>query len=244
MMTQAMPLQPLDSESSGHGRAAPHISRCTAAISRFIERLALPHQPSIDPTTVYALINMVQGRVLEYLAERICRTYDVYDKDAAEKISVQLSSIFSDEFFALFRMKIDRMPNLVLHIARRIIAKECELGENGCCNTRHVDRMYSAIFRKYFEYRHLGALLGIMSADARIQRTIVQSLASQKVRDETLREDIEHMLREDRDGVVPAMMLGYLREGHISALALAMRAPEWQAQVLEQGVRLAHLRGE
>ena len=29
-----------------------------------------------------------------------------------------------------------------------------------------------------------------------------------------------------------------------SALAQAMRSPEWQARVLEQGARLAHLRGE
>ncbi|MBI3993379.1 MAG: hypothetical protein HY342_08895 [Candidatus Lambdaproteobacteria bacterium] len=239
-----MPLQPLDSASSSPGRHAIHISRCTAAISRFIDRLALPSQSNIDPTAVYALINMVQGRVLEYLAERICRGYDVYDKDAAEKISVQLSSIFSDEFFALFRLKIDRTPNLVLHIAQRIIAKECAVGETGCCNVVYVDRMYSAIFRKYFEYRHLGALLGIMAADARIQRTIVQTLASQKVRDETLREDIDLMLRNDSAGVVPGMMLSYLREGRIGALAQAMRSPEWQARVLEQGARLAHLRGE
>lgn len=216
-------------------------SRCTRAIARFVHRLPVEEE-DIDPMVTYALINLVQGRVLEYLAERIARLYRISDAATHERIERQLLSIFSEEFFALFRARVEDTPALVLHIARRIIEKECESAECPCSQTS-VDRMYSAIFRKYFKYRHLGALLNIVASDARIQRTIIHRLVALHARRPGDAERVDTQLAEDAEGVVPALMLPYFRQDRAQELFRELGTEDWHQRRQMLTERMACLRG-
>jgi len=216
-------------------------SRCTRAIARFVHRLPAEEE-AIDPMVAYALINLVQGRVLEYLAERIARLYRISDAATHARIERQLLSIFSEEFFALFRTRVEDTPTLVLHIARRIIEKECESADCPCSQTS-VDRMYSAIFRKYFKYRHLGALLNIVAGDARIQRTIIHRLVEIHARRPGDCERVDAQLADDAEGVVPALMLPYFRQGRAQELFRDLESDDWRQRRQRLTERIACLRG-
>ena len=216
-------------------------SRCTRAIARFVQRLPQDEE-DIDPMVAYALINLVQGRVLEYLAERIARLYRISDAGTHTRIERQLLSIFSEEFFALFRARVEDSPTLVLHIARRIIEKECESVD--CpCSQASVDRMYSAIFRKYFKYRHLGALLNIVAGDARIQRTIIHRLVEQHSCRAADAERVDAQLADDPEGIVPALMLPYFRQDRAQELFRDLESDDWRQRRRLLTERIACLRG-
>ena len=73
------------------------------------------------------LINMLQGRKLEHIKERVSSYYKI-EKDALnEEFSVWLIEVFA-EIFGLFRNKFEEMPWLVNEIARLIVEAETRNG--------------------------------------------------------------------------------------------------------------------
>lgn len=225
-------------------RSSTAASRCTRVMAGFVGRLPADEEAHVDPQMAFALVNLVQGRVLEYLAERIARLYNVSDASACVRIERQLISIFSEEFFALFRAKVDETPALALQIARRIIGKECVSGAGSPDFQASIDRMYSAIFRKYLKYRHLGALLNIVAGDVRIQRTIIRSLLPEAVPDPDDAARLEKLLADDPEGVCPPLMIPYFHEGRVADLLRDLDSPEWQSRRERLAGQMAHLRGE
>ncbi|HKI98775.1 MAG TPA: hypothetical protein VKB51_09905 [bacterium] len=222
-------------------------SRYTVAMAKCLVSLRPGAELSPTRPIVQALINLVQGRMLEYLADRICREYDIQDPVLRQRIVTVLLGIFSDEFFALFRSTIEFQPNLVVQIARRIIRKEGnpEPAQKYPSPTRQpADRLYPALFRKYFEYRNLGTLLELVESDAQIQRIILRNVLDKHLSDAPIRKRILQILEEDRDDVAPSLFMGYLKGNDVSTLAEKVHSGAWEPEMADLREHMAHLRGD
>ena len=120
------------------------------------------------------LINMLQGRMLEHIKERVSNYYKI-EKDAlSEEFSVCLIEVFA-EIFALLRNKFEEMPSLVNDIAKRIVEAE---KRNGSKTERSINQLYLSIFCKYFEYKNIEKIISTLQTDPRIQRTIISAIPS------------------------------------------------------------------
>lgn len=241
----------MDTEPASPKPPPPAISRYTVAMARCLGSARPTEADPTDRLIVQTLINLVQGRMLEYLADRICREYDIRDTLSRQRIVTALMGIFSDEFFALFRAKIEFQPHLVVSIARRIIRKEADPAHphrstpKAPSPTRQpADRFYPALFRKYFEYRDLGTLLELLESDAEIQKIILRHVVGQRLEDGAVRQRVLQALEEDRQGVAPGLFMGYLAGDDVTVLVEKVRSGAWQPELAALQQRMAHLRGE
>lgn len=221
-------------------------SRYTLAMAKCLARNA-PEAPSqMERAVVHALVNLVQGRMLEYLADRICREFEIGDVQAQMRMVTVLMGIFSDEFFALFRTKIEADPELVIHIARRIIRKEGrpEKPHHDYPMRTPSDRLYPAIFRKYFEYRHLDLLLEMIESDAEIQRIILACLLERLAGDDENCRVLLDLADSDPEGTTSNLFMGYIRKNNVETLLENVRSGRWKADLKILKRKMAHLRGE
>ena len=120
------------------------------------------------------LINMLQGRMLEHIKERVSSYYKIEQDALNEEFSVCLIEVFA-EIFGLFRNKFEEMPWLVNEIARRIVEAE---KRNGSKTERSINQLFLSIFCKYFEYKNIEKIIATLQSDPRIQRAIISANSS------------------------------------------------------------------
>jgi hypothetical protein len=208
------------------------ISPYSQAMARCLSLMEEAGGEATDTCNVHHLTNLVQGRMLEFLADEICRERGIAEPDSRSQIVTALLGIFSDEFFALFRAKLEKRPDLAVLIARRIIRGEFEAaGSPPTPNARRaLDRLFPAIFRKYFEYRKLDSLQRIVETDAQIQKIILLALLKQRTRlnDTELYQKVARILDEDAEGLCPNLFLQYVTENRIDLLQQRIRSGAWR----------------
>ena len=221
----------------------PGTSRYTQAMAKCLGQVP-PQTDAPDRAVVHLLVNLVQGRMLEYLADQICRDYGIEDEQSKFQIVTALLHIFSDEFFALFRSKINQNPALVVEIARRIIRKESEPAPKTGTRREWADRLYPAIFRKYFEYRNLQDLQHMVESDAEIQKIILLAMLQRTIPDGQRYAKIARILEQDREGFTTAYFMERVKDGKMPELVALLDSGRWEAEVASMRERVAHLRGE
>ena len=127
------------------------------------------------------LINMLQGRMLEHIKERVSSYYKIEQDALNEEFSVCLIEVFA-EIFGLFRNKFEEMPGLVNDIARRIVEAE---KRNGSKTERSINQLFLSIFCKYFEYKNIEKIISTLQSDPRIQRAIISANSSSTISNST-----------------------------------------------------------
>ena len=127
------------------------------------------------------LINMLQGRMLEHIKERVSSYYKIEQDALNEEFSVCLIEVFA-EIFGLFRNKFEEMPWLVNDIARRIVEAE---KRNGSKTERSINQLFLSIFCKYFEYKNIEKIISTLQSDPRIQRAIISANSSSTLSNST-----------------------------------------------------------
>ena len=120
------------------------------------------------------LINMLQGRMLEHIKERVSSYYKIEQDALNEEFSVCLIEVFA-VIFGLFRNKFEEMPWLVNDIARRIVEAE---KRNGSKTERSINQLFLSIFCKYFEYKNIEKIISTLQSDPRIQSAIISANSS------------------------------------------------------------------
>ena len=118
------------------------------------------------------LVNMLQGRMLEHIKQRVSSYYHIEPEALNEEFSVSLIEVFA-EIFGLFRNKFEEMPWLVNEIAKRIVEVE---SRNGSKTERQINQLYLSIFCKYFEYKNIEKIISTLQTDPRIQRAIISAI--------------------------------------------------------------------
>ena len=225
----------------------PHgTSRYTVAMAKCLGATRQAGEGPPNRTIVQALVNLLQGRMLEYLADRICREYDIQDDLQRQRIVTVLLGLFSDEFFALFRSKIEFQPDLVVQIARRIVRKELHPQSPAKYPSpmrQPSDRLYPALFRKSFEYRDLGTLLELVESDAQIQKILLRNVLHKRLGEGPLLQRVLQILEEDADGIAPSLFLGYVKGNDVSLLEDKVRSGAWRGELEQLREHMARLRG-
>ena len=118
------------------------------------------------------LINMLQGRMLEHIKQRVSNYYNIEPEALNEEFSVSLIEVFA-EIFDLFRHKFEEMPWLVNKIASRIVEVETR---NGSKSEKRINQLYLSIFCKYFEYKNIEKIISTLQTDPRIQHAIINAI--------------------------------------------------------------------
>ena len=118
------------------------------------------------------LVNMLQGRMLEHIKQRVSNYYNIEPKALNEEFSVSLIEVFA-EIFGLFREKFEEMPSLVNKIASRIVEVETVNGSN---TEKRINQLYLSIFCKFFEYKNIEKIISTLQTDPRIQRAIISAI--------------------------------------------------------------------
>ena len=118
------------------------------------------------------LVNMLQGRMLEHIKQRVSSYYSIEPEALNEEFSVSLIEVFA-EIFGLFRNKFEEMPWLVNEIAKRIVEVESRYGSK---TERHINQLYLSIFCKHFEYKNIEKIITTLQTDPRIQNAIFSAL--------------------------------------------------------------------
>ena len=221
----------MTAESLQTNQVEGRISPYTLAMARCLSSFSDP-SGQWEECGVHHLTNLVQGRMLEFLGDEICTRHRIADPASRSEIVTALLGIFSDEFFALFRSKLEQRPDLAVLIARRIIRGEFEANERDTEQDarRSLDRLIPAIFRKYFEYRQLDSLLRIIETDAKIQKVLFLALLRQRINGagSELYREVTRILNEDAEGLCPNLFREYLTEDRIDQLAQQIQSGAWR----------------
>ena len=147
-----------------------NISPYTLVIADCLKSLAQTKDElsCVQKKELQLMINMLQGRMLEHIKQRVSKFYNIEPSDLNEEFSVSLIEVFA-EIFSLFRNKFEETPLLVNKIAKRIV--EVETGDGSKTEGR-INQLYLSIFCKYFEYKNIEKIISTLQTDTRIQSAI------------------------------------------------------------------------
>ena len=152
------------------------ISNCLDSLSNVTEESKLDEKQKKQ-----LMINMLQGRMLEHIKQRVSKHYNIKPNDLSEEFSVSLIEVFA-EIFGLFRHKFEEMPSLVNKIAKRIV--EVEKKHDSKTEGR-INQLYLSIFCKYFEYKNIEKIISTLQTDTRIQQAIGSAIPNSSTFEKT-----------------------------------------------------------
>lgn len=235
--------QPPPSLSAGAPADLPRtLSPYTQAMAQCLAGLQAGRPQPLDPAVAQRLTNLIQGRMLEFLADQICANHKVTSPRLREGIIRALLAIFSEEFFALFRSKIRARPDLLVIISRRILRVEGPQLRNP--HPRYASRLFPAVFRKYFEYTNLNLLLQMVESDAYVQRMLLESsLEGLPGANPAATQALLNILDNDAEGLCTGLFYDQVRKGNLAVLLEKIADGRWRDEVETLRLQLSRLRG-
>lgn len=126
-----------------------------------------------EQTLKHLLCNLLQGRILEHLRQRLIEHFELDQNDSGERVSLLLIDVFKEEIFGTFRRRIEEQPELLTQIAQEIVATETQSGQELPEQTK---QLYERILQKHLGYSDLGVILRILQADERLENLILTSM--------------------------------------------------------------------
>ncbi|MAH62523.1 MAG: hypothetical protein CMN54_03565 [SAR324 cluster bacterium] len=162
--------KPLDNSSS-----TCRVSLYTRGLAECLQTLERsdPTSGRDEQTLKHLLCNLLQGRILEHLRQRLIEHFELDQNDSGERVSLLLIDVFKEEIFGTFRRRIEEQPELLTQIAQEIVATEIQSGQELPEQTK---QLYERILQKYLNYSDLGAILRILQADGRLENLILTSM--------------------------------------------------------------------
>ena len=208
----------------------PKLNPYTKAIQNCLLQYAenLKEIPELDESTSQFLANMIQGRFLQYLASRICLSYEITDSDLEKKLTMSLMRILSDKFFAVFREKVKAHPEIVYVIAQKITANEtcCR------CNGARIDAFFRGMSRKYFKYQNFKIILRWIDTNPEIERIIFISRIQKRIKDSSLVKALHYIVQNDTDGIAPLVFNRYLNKNRLERLGSLVKTGDWKIEAM------------
>ena len=162
--------KPLDNSSS-----TCQVSLYTRGLAECLQTLERsdPTSGRDEQTLKHLLCNLLQGRILEHLRQRLIEHFELDQHDSGERVSLLLIDVFKEEIFGTFRRRIEEQPELLTQIAQEIVATETQSGQELPEQTK---QLYERILQKYLNYSDLDAILRILQADGRLENLILTSM--------------------------------------------------------------------
>jgi len=184
--------------------------------------------PELDDSISQFLANMIQGRFLQYLANRICKNYDVIDKELEKKLTISLMGILSDKFFAVFRGIVKENPEIVYILAKTITSSELTCFDNQA----KIDALFRRISKRYFKYQNLKIILQWIDSNPEIERIVFISRVQKLVKDSSLLKALIYIVQNDKDGITPVVFNRYLNKSKLGRLKNLVKSGDWQIEAM------------
>jgi hypothetical protein len=207
------------------GKINPYTQAMINCLQQFSEN---EENPVLDDSTSQFLANMIQGRFLQFLANRICKQYQITDKELEKKLTMSLMKILSDKFFAVFRQRVSENPEIVFIIARQIARQEI------CCqnNSDKIDALFIAISQQYFKYQNFEMINRWIYTNPEIERIIFVSQIQKRIKDTALIKALLYIVQNDKDGIAPSIFNRYLTKNRLDRLDGLVKSGDWQIEAM------------
>lgn len=212
------------------------INPYTKAMVNCLVQLEGQDSSHVDKQTSQFLTNMVQGRFLQYLAERIGSYHHLEDAELQKQLMMSLMGMMSQSFFAVFREKVNEKPEIALQIAQKITQHETSESQTESIRT---DKLYLSIVRKYFDYENIETIFNWIAANPEIQKILVFSRFKRLIDDQYCVQSFQHILYEDKDGITPMVFNRHLEKHRTDRLKSLVETGDWQIEAMFIQERLA-----
>ena len=203
----------------------PRLNPYTKAIKNCLDGLDEATR-ELDQSTSQFLANMIQGRFVQYLIQRISVDHGIEGQGMDKELSMVFMTLLTEKFFAVFREKVKERPDCVLAIAQKIAATEIEAPDD----LEAADLVYAEICRGHFDYQHFGYLLKWLATSPETERIVFSAQLTQKVPDQRLSRAIRHILQNDKTGVVPHLFSRYLAKNRLERLSSLVVTGDWRIE--------------
>jgi hypothetical protein len=162
-------------ESSDTSSSTFQVSPYTRGLAECLQTLEhSDHANGRDEQTLkHLLCNLLQGRILEHLRQRLIEHFELDQDDSGERVSLLLIDVFKEEIFGTFRRRIEEQPELLMQIAQEIVTTETRNDQELPEQTK---QLYERILQKHLGYSNLDAILSILQADGRLENLILTSV--------------------------------------------------------------------
>ncbi|NQU66202.1 MAG: hypothetical protein HQ517_18230 [SAR324 cluster bacterium] len=182
--------------------------------------------PELNEANSQFLANMIQGRFLQYLITMICDTNDICDKELEKQLSMALMNILCDKFFAVFREKVRKRPEIVYMIAKRITSIE----EAYAQHKPRIDALFRGISRHYFEYQNFKIIVRWITTNPEVEKIVFLSRIQKRVKDASLLKALIYILQNDKFGIAPTVFNRYLKKNKIGRLNSLVNTGDWKIE--------------
>lgn len=193
--------------------------------------------PELDENTSQFLANMIQGRFLQFLVTLICLTFDISGKVLEKQLSMKLMNILSDKFFAVFREKVKKNPEIVYLVAKKITTYET-LHNN---HPHRMNALFRGICRYYFKYQNIELILQWIFSNPDVEKIIFLSRVSARIKDPALIKAFVYILQNDKHGIAPTVFNRYLEKNKIERLSHLVQSGDWKIEaafIQEQSAKM------
>jgi hypothetical protein len=206
---------------------AARMNPYTKAMVNCLVQLEGQDTSSIDKQTSQFLTNMVQGRFLQYLAERMSAFHELDDPELEKQLMMCLMGMMSQSFFAVFREKVNEKPEIALMIAQKITHHET--AESHLEGLR-TDKLYLGIVRKYFDYENIEMIFKWIAENPEIQKILILAQFKRLIEDPHCQQSFQHILYEDKEGITPMVFTRHLEKQRKERLVSLVETGDWQIE--------------
>ena len=204
---------------------APKLNPYTQAILNCLSQFN-EDPKELDPKNAQFLANMVQGRFLQYLVQRLLAHYQIASAKIEKKLTMVFMSLLCDKFFNVFRDRVKAEPYIVYEISKAIAKHE----RGGQKSKSKSDWLYLMICKKYFGYQNFQIIIDWLNTAPEVERVLFLGQAEKSFPDHRLMRAFEYIVDNDKEGITPKLFMRYLDKGKNTRLKSLIESGDWRIE--------------
>ncbi len=190
----------------------------------------------LDAKNAQFLANMIQGRFLQYLVNRLINHYKIHSSKIEKKLTMVFMSLLSDKFFNVFRERVKAEPRIVYEIAKAI-AKH----DSGAQKSKSkADWLYLMICKRYFGYQNFQIIIDWLNTTPEVEKVIFLGQVENSFKDSSLIRAFEYIVDNDKDGITPKLFRRYLDKEKKTRLKNLIESGDWRIEAEFAAKESAH----
>ena len=204
---------------------APKLNPYTQAILNCLSQFE--EEPTeLDAKNAQFLANMVQGRFLQYLVQRLLTHYGIDSAKIEKKLTMVFMSLLSDKFFNVFRDRVKAEPFIVYEISKAIAKHESGKQKS----KTKADWLYLMICKRYFGYQNFQIIIDWLNTTPEVERVLFLGQVEKSFTENRLIRAFEYIVDNDKEGITPKLFTRYLEKGKETRLKSLIESGDWRIE--------------
>ena len=181
---------------------------------------------TLDANNAQFLANMIQGRFLQFLVNRLVLEHQIDSKELEKKISLVCMQLLGDKFFAVFREKIKAKPEIVYELAKMITDYE----QSDKVSPGRTNRLYLIITKTYFAYEDFSVIFSWIQINPEVERLLFLAKVEKEIADPAIIRALTHITDRDPEGIVPKIFERYLKKNKLERMINLVKTGDWRLE--------------